>query len=92
MNSDRKTKDASNLWSYPTDKAKDAKNHPAVFPENLAQDHILSWSNVNDLVYDPFAGSGTTAKMSILNFRKWIVSEISSEYCDVIKERVKIDK
>ena len=64
-------------------------NHPAAFPEQLANDHIISWSNENDLIYDPFMGSGTTAKMAILNNRNWIGSEISSEYCDIIKERVK---
>ena len=62
--------------------------HPAVFPEKLANDHIISWSNEGDIVYDPFAGSGTTAKMSVLNNRKWIASEISSEYCDIINERL----
>ena len=63
--------------------------HPAMFPEQLANDHIISWSNEGDLVYDPFMGSGTTAKMAILNNRNWIGSEISSEYCNIIEERVK---
>tara|TARA_R110000787_G_scaffold216163_2_gene325333 strand:- start:758 stop:1525 length:768 start_codon:yes stop_codon:yes gene_type:complete len=62
--------------------------HPAIFPEKLAEDHILSWSNEGDLVYDCFGGSGTTAKMSIKNKRNWLVSEISSEYCEIIRERV----
>lgn len=88
----KETKDRSNVWDYPTDKAKGARHHPAVFPEQLANDHIISWSNEGDLVYDCFAGSGTTAKMAILNNRNWIASEISSEYCEIIKERVKIDK
>ena len=63
--------------------------HPATFPYWLAKDHILSWSNEGDIVYDPFMGSGTTAKMSILNNRNWVGSEISSEYCKIIEERVK---
>ena len=63
--------------------------HPAPFPQQLANDHIISWSNEGDLVYDPFTGSGTTAKMSILNNRNWIGSEISSEYCNIIEERIK---
>lgn len=62
--------------------------HPAMFPEQLANDHIISWSNENDLVYDPFMGSGTTAKMSKINNRNWIGSEISKEYCDIIHARV----
>jgi len=63
--------------------------HPAKFPEGLCERHILSWSNENDLVYDCFMGSGTVAKMSILNKRNWIGSEISFEYCEIINERIK---
>ena len=62
--------------------------HPAIFPEQLANDHIISWSNENDMVYDPFMGSGTTAKMAKLNNRNWIGSEISKEYCDIIEQRI----
>ena len=62
--------------------------HPAVFPEQLANDHIISWSNENDIVFDPFMGSGTTAKMAQLNNRKWIGCEISQEYCDIVKNRL----
>ena len=86
-----------NIWEYATGKGNTTSDtfafeHPAMFPEQLANDHIISWSNENDIVYDCFAGSGTTAKMSILNNRNWIASEISSEYCEIIKERIKIDK
>lgn len=81
----------NNIWKY-TVGFNDKTNHPAVFPEQLANDHILSWSNENDIVYDCFAGSGTTAKMSIINKRNWIASEMSEEYCSIIKERLKIDK
>lgn len=79
-----------NIWKYGVGGGK--TGHPAVFPEQLANDHIISWSNENDIVYDCFAGSGTTVKMSILNNRNWIASEMSSEYCEIIKERIKIDK
>ncbi len=83
-----------NIWKYNTGfgysaEEKFAHDHPAIFPEQLASDHILSWSNEGDLVFDPFMGSGTTAKMAILNNRNWIGSEISSEYCNIIEERVK---
>ena len=81
-----------NIFAGGGNSDKIASKHPAIFPEQLANDHIISWSNENDIVYDCFAGSGTTAKMSILNNRKWIASEISSEYCEIIKERIKIDK
>jgi len=63
--------------------------HPAVFPEQLANDHIISWSNENDIVYDPFMGSGTTAKMALKNNRLYIGSEISKEYCDIAEQRIK---
>ena len=62
--------------------------HPAIFPEQLANDHILSWSNPNDIVFDPFMGSGTTAKMAMLNNRRFIGCEISEEYCNIIKDRL----
>ena len=51
-------------------------------------DHIISWSNEGDLVYDPFMGSGTTAKMAIANKRNWIGSEISKEYCEIAEKRI----
>lgn len=80
----------NNIWTYTTSCEKDRTGHPAVFPEQLAQDHILSWSNEGDIVYDPFMGSGTTAKMCILNNRKYIGSEISEEYYEIIMERLNI--
>ena len=63
--------------------------HPAVFPEQLAQDHILSWSKEGDIVLDPFMGSGTTAKMALANNRNFIGFEISKEYCEIAEERVR---
>ncbi len=80
-------KQKPNIWFYDVGK-NDKTNHNAPFPEQLANDHILSWSNENDIIYDPFAGSGTTGKMAILNKRKCIMSEISSEYCEIIKKRL----
>ncbi len=83
-----------NVWYIPsgwckTSTDKIAFNHPAIFPEKLARDHILSWSNKGDLIYDPFMGSGTTAKMATLNDRNYIGSEISSEYCGISNKRIK---
>ena len=75
-----------NVWYIPN--RSNRLGHPAVFPEKLANDHIISWSNEGDLVYDPFMGSGTTAKMAILNKRNWIGSEISEEYCKIIERRI----
>ena len=77
-----------NIWRIKTDKGNNKTGHPAMFPEQLANDHIISWSSKNDLVYDPFMGSGTTAKMALLNNRNWIGSEISEEYCNIANERL----
>ncbi len=86
------TKKMGNVWTYLNNsnstKDKIAFEHPAIFPEQLANDHIISWSNESDLIYDPFMGSGTTAKMAIKNNRNWIGSEISEEYCSIIEQRV----
>jgi site-specific DNA-methyltransferase (adenine-specific) len=82
-----------NIWKINTGAGhstldKDAFRHPAIFPESLANDHIISWSNESDLVYDPFMGSGTTAKIALKNNRKFIGSEISQEYCDIANKRI----
>ena len=80
----------SNVWVYNVGNANndDKTGHPAVFPEQLAKDHIVSWSNEGDVVLDPFMGSGTTAKMAILNNRNFIGFEISDEYCDIARKRI----
>lgn len=80
-----------NIWFYYHGNGegdKISEEHPARFPEQLAVDHIYSWSNEGDIVYDPFGGSGTTAKMAHLMKRNWILSEISSEYCELAKKRI----
>ena len=82
----KKTKVKSNIWAYPV--GNERVGHPAIFPEQLAQDHILSWSNEGDLVLDPFMGSGTTAKMAKLNNRNYIGFEISKDYCDIANKRI----
>jgi site-specific DNA-methyltransferase (adenine-specific) len=84
----KETKYKNNIWSYVVGSNKDNTLHPAPFPEKLARDHIYSWSNEGDIVYDPFGGSGTTAKMAHLQKRKWIMSEISAEYCELATKRL----
>ena len=76
-----------NVWDIPTGLEKD-NGHPAIFPLKLAQDHIFTWSNENDIVYDPFIGSGTTAIASLELKRNWIGSEISEEYYDIANKRL----
>lgn len=79
----------SNLWTYPTGQHDDYSNgHPAIFPEALAHDHIISWSNPGDLILDPMAGSGTTCKMAVATGRNYLGFDISAEYCDLARRRV----
>lgn len=90
---EEKTK--TNIWEYAvglggTTNDKIAFNHPAVFPEKLAQDHILSWSNEGDLIFDPMCGSGTTCKMALVNNRNYIGCDISQEYVNIAQERLNI--
>lgn len=82
-----------NVWSYQVGNMKSTKDkiafeHPAIYPEQLAYDHIISWSNDSDTVYDPFMGSGTTAKACIDLNRNYIGSEISKEYCEIAERRL----
>lgn len=82
-----------NVWRYVVSGGASASDriahkHPAIFPEALARDHILSWSNEGDTVLDPFLGSGTTGKMAILAGRKFIGIEISDEYLDIARKRI----
>lgn len=83
-----------NIWGYDVGKHKGSKDdiweHPATFPEKLAEDHIKSWSNEGDLVFDPMCGSGTTLKMALLNNRNFLGFEISGEYIKIVKERIKL--
>lgn len=84
---------ASNIWWYTvglynSTNDKVAFKHPAIFPEKLAEDHIVSWSNPGDIVFDPFVGSGTTAKMAKKNNRHYIGFDLSDEYCKIASERI----
>ena len=76
-----------NIWDIPADK-NNKTGHPAVFCEQIANDHIISWSNEGDVVFDPFAGSGTTAKMAMKNKRNYIGFEISVDYYDMANKRL----
>ena len=77
-----------NIFEYSLHGGKKEYPHPAPFPEKLAEDHILSWSNEGDTVLDPMAGSGTTLKMAKKNKRNYIGIEISKEYIDIINKRL----
>ena len=77
----------NNIWKYSVS-FNDKTNHPAVFPEKLAEDHIKSWTNEGDLVLDPFMGSGTTAKMAMINKRNYIGFERNKDYYEESLQRV----
>lgn len=82
-----------NIWEYVVGKNavdQEAKKHPAPFPYQLAIDHILSWTNQGDIVLDPMCGSGTTCAAAIDAKRNYIGIDISPEYCELAKERVKM--
>jgi site-specific DNA-methyltransferase (adenine-specific) len=86
------TKIASNVRFYGVGGRKTCTDkgisHPAMFPEKLAEDHILSWSNPGDLVFDPMCGAGTTLKMAKLNGRNYLGFDISEEYVEIAKKRL----
>ena len=83
----------TNIWRYNNGKGfatkdKIAYEHPAIFPEKLVEDHVISWSNEGDVVLDPFCGSGTVAKIATALKRQWIGIEISKEYCETAEKRI----
>lgn len=83
----------TNIWRYANGKGfatsdEIAYKHPAIFPEKLVEDHIISWSNPGDLVLDPFGGSGTTAKVAQSLGRDWVLIEAVPEYCEIAKSRL----
>jgi site-specific DNA-methyltransferase (adenine-specific) len=83
------------IWTYPTGRhiaAEDwvRKAHPALMPEAMARDLIVSWSRPGDLVFDPMAGAGTTCKMALLNHRRYLGMEVFSEYANLARERLRL--
>ena len=97
IKSDKLTKAECNVWVYDVGYMKSSKDkvsfkHPATFPEQLAEDHILSWSNEGEVVFDPFMGSGTTGKMAALNGRNFIGIELDDKYFEIAKRRIAENK
>jgi DNA modification methylase len=84
----------NNIWIIQNGMNKSTKDkiafeHPAIFPEELVRKHILTWTNENDIIYDPFMGSGTTAKIAIEENREWFGNELSKEFWKISNERLK---
>ena len=89
----KKYRNRENVWWFNvgymhTTLDKFAYKHPAMFPEFMVEDHIISWSNRGDLILDPMCGSGTTTKMAIKNNRNFIGIDISEEYCEISRKRI----
>lgn len=87
---DKKIK--GNIWEYVVGKKaedQEAKEHPAPFPSALVRDHIKSWTNKGDIVLDPMCGSGTTCKAALQLNRQFIGIDISEEYCEIARKRIK---
>ncbi len=83
----------TNVWEYNIGKGHSSSDnlayeHPAIFPEKLARDHILSWSNVGDLVFDPMMGSGTVPKMCLAEDRYYLGCEIDKHYFNIAQKRI----
>jgi len=81
-----------NVWYIPSGKGKsttDKIEHPAMLPEALARDHIISWSNPGDIVLDPMCGSGTTLKMAKQSGRQFLGFDVSVAYCEIARKRIK---
>lgn len=78
-----------NIWEMPAQRQSGKGRHPAPFPVNLIKDHILSWSNKDDIILDPFMGSGTTAVACKQLNRNFIGIELEQKYIDIANERLK---
>jgi adenine-specific DNA-methyltransferase len=87
-------KNPSDVWIFPNVKSnhKEKTDHPCQFPIELAERLILSMSKKNDLVLDPYAGSGTTLIAALKNNRKAAGSEILKKYVDIINSRIDLLK
>ena len=93
VDSSNKQKAKTNVWEYLTgchcnDEDKQKFKHPATFPNKLVEEHILTWSNKGDLIFDPMCGSGTTIFIAKKLERNYIGFEIAYRYMDIIKKRM----
>ena len=81
----------TNIWMYNVGFAsQDETNvkHPAKYPEKLAKEHIISWSNKGDTILDPFMGSGTTGVACHDLGREFIGIELDEGYFKIAKDRI----
>lgn len=78
-----------NIWDISPHRQSGQSAHPAPFPENLAHDHVISWSNERDTVFDPFMGSATTAVACKKTGRNFVGTEIDPTYYKLACDRIK---
>lgn len=78
-----------NVWNISSCQSNTERTgHPAQFPERLARDHIISWSNEGDTVLDCFMGSGTTGVACVNTNRNFIGIELDDNYFQIAQERI----
>lgn len=75
------------IWEIPPESASRV-GHPAPFPVELPKRFIDLYTYKNDLVLDPFMGSGSTAIAAVSTERQWVGYEISSEYAAIARKRI----
>ena len=80
-----------NVWDMPAEMSNKNRLHPAPFPEHIAHDHIISWSNEGENILDPFMGSGTTGVACVKTGRKFIGIELDESYFEIAKRRIEED-
>ena len=83
----------TNIWKIKNSggfgqSSKASYKHPATMPEELARGHVLTWSDKNDLILDPFMGAGTTAQVCLEENRNFIGFEIDETYHQMCVDRV----
>lgn len=77
-----------NIWEIPPQRQKGDGKHPAPYPEQLALDHVISWSKAGDTVLDPFLGSGTTGVACVKTGRNFIGIERDPSYFCIAEQRI----
>lgn len=84
----QKEKLITNIWYFDSSNDIDRNSHVAQFPRSLVRNHIKTWSNIDDIVLDPFVGSGTTLEVAKELKRHYIGFDISQKYVDMAKQRI----
>ena len=81
-----------NVWEIYPEQSSKKRRHPAPFPQQLAQDHVVSWSNNGSVVADIMCGGGTTPVVCERLNRNWIGIEISEKYCEIAAKRIEQER